>query len=107
MLGYLNFSSGKPDARFQKQLSDAFAFFTSKNPSSPPTRLHNALLWKLDRLKTEQVAAFRDTSQVTRILEVVFGQLLPAYVSHHADILAHQSEGVLFQPFFIARAFEA
>ena len=30
ILGYLNFSEGKPDARFQKQLSDAYQFLTDR-----------------------------------------------------------------------------
>lgn len=107
MLGYLNFSSGKSDARFQKQVSEAYAFLTSKNSSAPQDRLHKALLWKLEHLRAEQAAAFRDATQVTRIVNVVFDQLLPAYLAHHEDLLAHQSEDDLLQPFFVARAFEA
>ena len=37
----------------------------------------------------------------------MFGKLLPAYRRHHADLLFHQTDRDLFQPFFLARLFEA
>src|SRR5205085_2119383 len=33
--------------------------------------------------------------------------VLPAYRRHHADLLAHQNDRDLYQPFFLARVFEA
>ena len=41
------------------------------------------------------------------MLTLVFEHVLPAYRAHHAVLLAHQSDVELFQPFFLARVFEA
>jgi hypothetical protein len=107
MLGYLNFASGKADARFQKQLNDAYAFLLEQAAAEPWKALHQELQAKLASLKAGGGSAFRDTKQVEAVLELVFQQLLPAYRQHHADLLFHLSECDLFQPFFLARAFEA
>src|SRR5947209_17984227 len=53
VLGYLNFSHGKPDAGFQRQLSDAFAFFTAHGSASPRADFHDALMRKLEALERE------------------------------------------------------
>ena len=42
LLGYLNFAGGKTDARFQKQVSDAYGFLAKKGAdemAATPTRL--------------------------------------------------------------------
>ena len=52
-------------------------------------------------------SAFADVSQAEAAIGLLFDQLLPAYRRHHQDLLAHLSEAELWQPFFLARGFEA
>lgn len=107
MLGYLNFSEGKPDPRFQKQLGEAYAFLTARGLAEPWHALRSGLADKLRELHDSGSAAFREAAQAETVLALVFDQVLPAYRRHHADLLVHQSDRELFQPFFLARVFEA
>jgi hypothetical protein len=106
MLGYLNFSDGRPDARWQRGLNDAFAWFAQQGESRPWSALIDWLTARLSELQAEGTAAFRDTAQARGIL-VLFPAALAAYQQHHADLLVHQTERDLFQPFFLVRVFEA
>src|SRR5262245_5162036 len=104
MLGYLNFSEGKPDPRFQKQWSDAYSVLHSQDDPQPWQTLHRRLRDKLNELKTAGVSGpFRDPAQAEAVLDLVFTQVLAAYRAHHADLLYHQSEADLFQPYFLAK----
>lgn len=107
LLGYLNFSHGKPDSRFQKQWSDAFEFLARRGVEKPWQILDLLLRAKLDELHASNATAFRDVTQVRAVLRLAFDKVLPAYRRHHADLLFHLNEADLFQPFFIARVFEA
>src|SRR4051812_15912759 len=107
MLGYLNFSEGKPDPRFQKQLSDAYQYLDEHGAEKPHQVLHDLLAERLGALKTGGTSAFQDVSQAEAVLRLVFEQVLPDYQQHHADLLFHLSDRELFQPFFLARVFEA
>jgi hypothetical protein len=107
MLGYLNFSTGKPDPRLQKQLSDAFRWLAERADAQPWKTLHEALRAKLEDLQGSGSSAFKNTDQALAVLFLVFKRVLPAYRQHHADLLFHQSDADLFQPFFLARLFEA
>lgn len=107
LLGYLNFSEGRADARFQKQLSDAMSALHERGLFEPWKALRELLQAELIVLRDGQSSAFRDTEQVEGVLRLVFDGVLPAYRAHHADLLFHQSDNDLFQPFFLARVFEA
>jgi hypothetical protein len=107
ILGYLNFSAGKPDARFQKQLNEAYGFLADSGVADVWPLLSRLLADKLRRLHAEGAGGFQDVSQAEALLSLVFDRILPAYRAHHADLLFHQSNGDLFQPFFVARVFEA
>jgi hypothetical protein len=107
MLGYLNFSEGKPDPRFQKQLNDAFAHLGSQGVREPWHELHRQLVQKLEELRAAGASAFREAGQVEAVLELVFTQCLPAYRQHHADVLFHLADEDLLGPFFLGRVFEA
>src|SRR2546429_8777157 len=61
LLGYLNFAGGKPDARFQKQLSDACRFLAKKRAPEPHPVLPDLLRGKLAELRAGATTAFRDT----------------------------------------------
>jgi hypothetical protein len=107
LLGYLNLSEGRPDARFQKQLSEAYGFLASRGLAEPWRALRDGLLAKLDALRQAEAGGFQDVSQAAAVLGLVFDKVLPAYRGHHADLLFHLSDRDLFQPFFLARVFEA
>jgi hypothetical protein len=107
LLGYLNFSEGRPDPRWQKQLNEAYAFVAERGADRPWDVLHPWLGERLEALASGGAAAFRDVTQARAVLALAFARLLPAYRQHHADLLAHRSDRDLFQPFFLARAVEA
>jgi hypothetical protein len=105
LLGYLNFSEGRPDPRFQKQMSDAFGLLADR--AEPWHILRDTLLAELARLRQAGSAAFQDARQAEAVLRLAMGDALAAYRTHHADLLFHQSDLDLFQPFFLARVCEA
>ncbi len=105
LLGYLNFSDGKPDPRWQRQLNDAYASLAQHGAAEPWTELLRWLSATLQRVGASG-GAFRDASQAEAVLAAV-ADLLPAYRQYHADLLAHQDDRTLFGPFFLARACEA
>lgn len=107
VLGYLNFSDGRPDPKFQRALSEAFAFVAERGDAAPWRSLRTWLFRQCDLLQQSGNAAFRDTHQARAILRMAFGHMLGAYRQHHSDLLAHQSETSLFNPFFLVRVCEA
>lgn len=107
LLGYLNFSDGRPDPRFQKGLVDAGAHLIASGDSTPWATLPLWLSHALDALVASGSAAFRDPTQVRAVLDVALTRLPRAYRAHHSDQLAHQPDAVLFGPLFLARCCEA
>src|SRR5438132_59485 len=113
ILGYLNFSEGKPDSRFQRRLNDAYAVLAqgadgprSESSRRPWQALYEILVRRLEELKKEG-GAFQDARQADAVMDLTFNRVLPAYRRHHQDLLAHLSDAELFQPFFLARVVEA
>jgi hypothetical protein len=106
LLGYLNFSDGRPDPRWQKQLNDACEFLAGHGFAEPWRALHDWLTSGLRTLQATGTAAFRDVRQAEAVLSL-FPRVLTAYRRHHADLFAHLADRDLFQPFFLARVFEA
>ena len=51
--------------------------------------------------------AFRQVEQAEAVLGLVFDAALPAYRDFHRDLLFHQTDEALFQPFFLGRMCEA
>ncbi|MFN4260288.1 MAG: hypothetical protein ACK4RK_13405 [Gemmataceae bacterium] len=107
LLGYLNFSEGKPDPRFQKQLNDAYGYLAEHGASEPWKFLLRLLTEQLVAVRSSGASAFQDVSQAEAVLALVEQRVLAAYRAHHADLLFHRTENELFQPFFLARVFEA
>ncbi|HBH54054.1 MAG TPA: hypothetical protein DDY91_19385, partial [Planctomycetaceae bacterium] len=103
MLGYLNFSNGQPDAKFQGRLN---RFAPLLQQEAAGAALRDLLLNRLRILSTEG-GAFADVTQARGVIELVFDQLIPAYRSFHSDLLAHVDPGFFYEPFFVARVFEA
>ncbi len=102
ILGYLNFSSGKPDAGFQKNLNRVFERLTALSWRE----LQSHLLGRLDELERTS-PTFADSTQARAVIDLVFDHLWPAYRQFHADLLFHLTDEELQQPFFLARLFEA
>src|SRR5262249_38949669 len=87
MLGFLNFSAGKPDPRFQKQLNDAYTYLAGQGIAEPWNILHAELNRKLDALEAGESSAFRDATQARAVLSLVLTRFMPAYRQHHEDLL--------------------
>jgi hypothetical protein len=107
LLGYLNFSDGRADPRFQRALNDAFAFLSDQGDPAPWSTLRNWLIQRCDELEKAGNAAFRETTQVRAIVPLAFDRVLAAYREHHTDLLAHLSDATVFNSFFLARVCEA
>lgn len=107
LLGYLNFSDGRSDPRFQKGLADAYGLLVETGDTAPWTTLPNWLAHSLAELERSGAAAFRDPAQARAVIEVALHRVPAAYRAHHADLLAHQGDADLFNPLFLARACEA
>ncbi|MFM7161838.1 MAG: hypothetical protein ACKO3P_15910, partial [Planctomycetaceae bacterium] len=103
ILGYLNFSGGSPDSRFQANLNRFARLLLPDQGRSPFCDL---FLKELDQ-KRDSAGAFTDTAQARAVLGLVFEQVLPAYRRHHADLLAHVPEAWFYSPLFVARVCEA
>jgi len=107
LVGYLNFSDGRPDPKWQRLLADAFGFVQDRAPGEPHVHLAEWLGQACAELESSGSAAFREASQARAVIEAAFTKLPPAYRIHHADLLAHQPDSSLFTAFFFARAAEA
>jgi hypothetical protein len=107
LLGYLNFSDGRSDPRFQQALNTAYAHFAAEGSATPWRSLYDWLAQQCDELSAAGSSAFRDVSQARAVLRLAFEQVPAAYRLHHGDLLAHQADAALFTPFFLARVCEA
>ncbi len=110
ILGYLNFSSGAADPRFFANINHLFALVERAADSQAAGQpawlaLGSALRSALAELHGHS-DAFRQVDQAEAVLTLVFDHLLPAYRQYHRDLLFHQTDEGLFQPFFIARGCE-
>lgn len=99
LLGYLNFSGGRPDPKFQKNLDQ----FLQQVPFASAAE---ALRQTLADLRASS-AAFADSSQAEQVLSLTFDHALPAYHEHHRDLLFHLQPEDFQQAFFLAKVFEA
>lgn len=107
LLGWLNFSDGKPDPRWQRQLDDVYHIASSTRPAEPWSLIRDWWDHELAILEGSDNAAFKDTNQVRGVVGLVFDHVLPAYRKHHADLLGHATDSELFTAFFVARVCEA
>jgi len=103
ILGYLNFSEGKPDSVFQTHLNELSVHYADGN-DWPKLKTH--LLQALEELE-KNTEAFSNSDQARRTIEIAFDDLLPSYREYHQDLLFHVREEMFHQPFFLARLFEA
>ncbi len=120
VLGYLNFSSGNPDASFLSNLNRLMGVLFAQVVGCEPDQackeksqgaqvvdlLIDTLEQRLERLRQEN-EAFRCVAQARQVIDISLRHVLPTYREHHRDLLFHQSAETLFNPFFIGRVFEA
>ena len=108
ILGYLNFSSGAADPRFLAAVNDLFESLSAKatETAEPTWQLLARELGSGLRQLHGSSKAFKQIDQAAAVLRLVFQDVLPAYREHHKDLLFHQTDESLFQPFFLARACE-
>lgn len=107
LLGYLNFSDGRPDPKFQRALNDAYGFLLERKIEQPWTVLGAWIEAQAESLHASGSSAFRDVTQARAAATLAFGPVLAAYRNHHRDLLAHQTDAALFNSFFLARSCEA
>ncbi len=107
LLGYLNFSTGKPDPRFQKQFIDVYAELETANAAQPWQAIREKLEQTLEELAADPDRPFRDVAQARAVISLVFDSILPAYRDHHRDLLLDFADENGFAPFFLVRAFES
>lgn len=102
ILGYLNFSSGNRQPHFAAAWNRLFQTL-SEGGIRPVWKTCGELLrTKLDEL-AESSEAFRHAERASFVLEYLFERFIPAYREFHKDILFHQTDEFLFNPFFLAR----
>src|SRR5260370_18579845 len=83
LLGHLNFSEGRPEPRFKKQLHDAFAFLLEHGSATPWEDLRQLLSARLQTLQQDVSAAFAEISLATLVIERPCADLLSANTAHH------------------------
>jgi len=107
LLGYLNFSDGRPDTQFQRAFNEAYAVLLDSGIATPWLALGEWLDGRAVELSEGGSSAFRDVTQARGVIRYAFDAVLVAYRQHHADLLGHQSDASLFNSFFLIRTCEA
>ncbi|MCI0683976.1 MAG: hypothetical protein L0Y71_17855 [Gemmataceae bacterium] len=107
VLGYLNFAEGRPDPRFQKAVNDLYTHVAEHGSDRPWEEMDRALAARLEELHAGGASAFREVHQAQAVLRSTAERVVPAYRRHHTDLLAHLSDADEWQPFFLARVYEA
>jgi hypothetical protein len=107
LIGYLNLSDGRPDAKWRRLLADAFAFLLDRDDATPWATVHSWLSTAADELSRNGSTAFRDVTQAEAVIAATFEFLPAAYRRYHADLLGGQPDAILFNAFFFAKGAEA
>ena len=102
LIGYLNFASGRRDPQLFLNVDRLWQETDGHRAES----LRQLLEMSMNDLAGTS-AAFNDLQQARRVVATAFDQVLPAYVQHQADLLAHLPRDVFHEPFFLARILEA
>ena len=100
ILGYLNFSSGKPDTKFQRNINDLM------HSAAVVSDLSIVLTNAVESLEGTE-PTFADITQAREVVRLTLDETFPAYIRHHGDILFHLEPLELDQPFLLAKMFEA
>ena len=106
VLGYLNFSSGLPDHAFEQNLNQLWARVEGAAEQPVWRTVSDLLKENLGRLTRDNVS-FADATQAEFVLTAVCDHILRGYLDYHRDVLFHQFEDVLYNPFLFARVCQA
>src|SRR5206468_7463454 len=87
LLGYLNYSDGQPNPKFQRAVDDAYAVLTQRNVARPWEELGRWIAEQAEALGQSGSSAFRDLRQAKAVAALAFGPVLTAYREHHRDLL--------------------
>ena len=110
VLGYLNFSSGDPAAKFLAGLNTICAGLDARKAKEDPTPVWcrlAAALWDYLKWVQPNSEVFSQDTQVRQALLFGFLYFFPHYRVWHKDLLFHQKDDVLFNAFSIGQAFYA
>lgn len=109
VLGYVNFSSGKAELKTLAALNRIYRRALPGGPFEGMPAWLQIQQWLQDELVrlNESSSAFADSAQAEAVLELVWLNLLPAYLDFHRDLLFHQEPEGVFNGFFLGRAMEA
>ncbi len=109
VLGYLNFSSGKPDPKTLCSLNRLYAAALPGSPYAGMPAWLQIQQWLQDLIVVlpESNSAFQECEQANALLELLWLYLLPSYLDFHRDLLFHQEPEGVFNGFFLGRAMEA
>lgn len=109
VLGYLNFSAGKPDVRTLAALNRIYSKALIGSPFEGMPAWLQIQQWLQDSLEKLSLAnpAFREADQASQAIDLVWTGLLPAYMDFHRDLLFHQEPEGIYNGFFLGRAIEA
>lgn len=103
ILGYLNFSNGKADAGFERNLNLLCASLPGRNLLE---ELRTTLYEGMSVLRAS-TPAFADTTQAESVLNLLVDEVLPEYRRFHNDLLFHIGAAEFEQPFFLAKVLES
>ena len=112
VLGYLNFSSGKPDCKFLTALNRLYREALQGEDKSPFAGLPAWMKieqWLSDHLVhlTKTNPTYANSEQATRVIDLVWRSFLPDYLDFHSDLLFHQEPEGIFNGLFLGRAIES
>jgi hypothetical protein len=103
ILGYLNFSNGKPDPAFQRSID----YLLSRPETAQDWgKLKSRLLKRLNEL-SQTASAFANSEQAQTVIVLACEDCLAAYRTHHADLLFHLDDADFRHSYFLVRIFEA
>lgn len=105
LLGYLNFSDGRPDPRFQQQFHAAFLLVTGQKEPLPA--LAGLFRAQLAELQAGGATAFKDVTHAEFAIAALFEAVPDAYLKFHADLLGHQPASSVLTALFLVRVAEA
>jgi hypothetical protein len=106
LLGYLNFSDGRPDPKFQKGLDLAFRALDTASSENPANEVASWLLEEADKLQASGAPAFSDLSQARTVIELAFRKFPKIYRRNCEDLLQHHPDRQLFTSLFMSRICE-
>lgn len=109
LVGYLNFSAGSSDPATLAAWNQVYDAASQGDPLTGPPAWLVVRDWLSETMQTlsREQAAFADCTQGSRVMALLWTELLPAYLDFHRDLLFHQAPELLFNGFFMGRAADA